>query len=51
MYLLRGMQVIFCLPTTTHNYIISTLDYNIMERLDRSLFIIVCIRIIILFSK
>ena len=28
------MRVIFCLPNTTHNYIISHLDYNIMERLD-----------------
>ena len=26
-----------CLPNTTHNYIISHLDYNIMERLDRRL--------------
>ena len=25
------------LPNTTHNYIISNLDYNIMERLDRRL--------------
>ena len=31
------MRVIFCLPNTTHNYIISHLDYNIMERLDRRL--------------
>ena len=31
------MRVIFCLPNTTHNYIISNLDYNIMERLDRRL--------------
>ena len=28
------MRVIFCLPNTTHNYIISNLDYNIMGRLD-----------------
>ena len=26
-----------CLPSTTHNYIISNLDCNIMERLDRRL--------------
>ena len=31
------MRVIFCLPNTTHNYIISNLDYNIMKRLDRRL--------------
>ena len=31
------MRIIFCLPNTTHNYIISYLDYNIMERLDRRL--------------
>ena len=31
------MRVIFCLPNITHNYIISHLDYNIMERLDRRL--------------
>ena len=31
------MRVIFDLPNTTHNYIISHLDYNIMERLDRRL--------------
>ena len=31
------MRVIFCLPNTTHNNIISHLDYNIMERLDRRL--------------
>ena len=33
----KCMRVIFCLPHTTHNYIISHLDYNIMERLDRRL--------------
>ena len=33
----KCMRVIFCLPNTTHNYIISNLDYNIMERLDRRL--------------
>ena len=33
----KCMRVIFCLPNTTHNYIISHLDYNIMERLDRRL--------------
>ena len=26
-----------CLPNTTHNYNISHVDYNIMERLDRRL--------------
>ena len=31
------MWVIFCLPNTTYNYIISHLDYNNMERLDRRL--------------
>ena len=31
------MRIIFCLPNITHNYIISHLDYNIMERLDRRL--------------
>ena len=31
------MLVIFYLPNTTHNYIITHLDYNIMERLDRRL--------------
>ena len=31
------MGIIFWLPNTTHNYIISHLDYNIMERLDRRL--------------
>ena len=31
------MRIIFCRPNTTHNYIISHLDYNIMERLDRRL--------------
>ena len=31
------MRITFCLPNTTHNYIISHLDYNIMERLDRRL--------------
>ena len=31
------MRVICCLPNITHNYIISNLDYNIMERLDRRL--------------
>ena len=31
------MRVIFCLSNITHNYIISYLDYNIMERLDRRL--------------
>ena len=31
------MCIIFCLPNTTHNYIISHLDYNIMERLERRL--------------
>ena len=31
------MRVIFCLPNKTHNYIISNLDYNIMERLHRIL--------------
>ena len=30
----KCMRVIFCLPNTTHNYIISHLDYNFMERLD-----------------
>ena len=30
-------RIIFCLPNTTHNYIISHLDSNIMERLDRRL--------------
>ena len=33
----KCMRVIFCLPNTTHNYIISNLYYNIMERLDRRL--------------
>ena len=33
----KCMRVILCLPNTTHNYIISHLDYNIMERLDRRL--------------
>ena len=33
----KCMRIIFCLPNTTHNYIISHLDYNIMERLDRRL--------------
>ena len=33
------MRIIFCLPNTTHNYIISHLDYNNMERLDRRLVI------------
>ena len=33
----RCMRVRFCVPNTTHNYIISHLDYNIMERLDRRL--------------
>ena len=33
----KCMRVICCLPNTTHNYIISHLDYNIMERLDRRL--------------
>ena len=33
----KYMRVIFFLPNTTHNYIISHLDYNIMERLDRRL--------------
>ena len=33
----KCMRVIFCLPNTTHNYIISNLNYNIMERLDRRL--------------
>ena len=33
----KCMQVIFGLPNTTHNYIISNLYYNIMERLDRRL--------------
>ena len=33
----KCMPVIFCLPITTHNYIISHLNYNIMERLDRRL--------------
>ena len=33
----KCMRVIFCLPNTTHNYIIPHLDYNIMERLDRRL--------------
>ena len=28
------MRVMFCLPNTTHNYIISHLDYNIMEIID-----------------
>ena len=31
------MLVIFCLPNTTNNNIISNLDYNIMKRLDRRL--------------
>ena len=31
------MRVTFCLPNTTHNYIISQLDYNIMERHDHRL--------------
>ena len=31
------MRIIFCLPKITHNYIISHLDYNIMERLNRRL--------------
>ena len=31
------MRVIYCLPNTTNTYIISHLDYNIMERLDRRL--------------
>ena len=31
------MRVTFCLPNTTQNYIISHLDYNIMERLDHRL--------------
>ena len=31
------MRVILCLPNTTHKHIISHLDYNIMERLDRIL--------------
>ena len=33
----KCMRIKFCLPNTTHNYIISHLDYNIMERLDRRL--------------
>ena len=33
----KCMRIIFCLPNTTQNYIISHLDYNIMERLDRRL--------------
>ena len=33
----KCMRVLFCLPNTTYNYIISNLDYNIMERLDRRL--------------
>ena len=33
----KCMRVIFCLPNTTHNYNISHLDYNIMERLDHRL--------------
>ena len=28
------MRVIFCRPNTTHNFIISDVDYNIMVRLD-----------------
>ena len=38
MYIQHGVNVCalyFGLPNTTHNYIISHLDYNIMERLDR----------------
>ena len=31
------MRIIFCLPNTTHNYIIFHLDYNIMERIDHRL--------------
>ena len=48
------MCVIFCLPNTTHNYIISDLDYNIMDRLDCGpikLFIIFSTQIIRLFSQ
>ena len=29
--------IIFCLPNTTHGYIISNLDYNIMERIDHKI--------------
>ena len=38
----KCMRVIFCLPNTTHNYIISNLDYNSMERLDRRLVKFIC---------
>ena len=31
------MRIIVCLPNTTHNYVISHLDYNILERLDHRL--------------
>ena len=33
----KCMRIIFCLPNSTHNYIISYLYYNIMERLYRRL--------------
>ena len=33
----KCMCIIFCLSNTTHNYIISHLDYNVMERLDHRL--------------
>ena len=50
----KCIRVIFCLPNTTNNYIISNLNYNIMERLDRRLvkfLLTFCIRIIPLFSQ
>ena len=46
----KCVRVIIGLSNTTHNYIISNLDYNIMIVYLLSLFIIFCMQIISLFS-